>query len=558
MSAAGLENGNRPEITKQAVVIVHGMGEQRPMETLRSFVETVYQRDLGLTDPKHQVDDPDLGRVNRVWIVPDQATGSVELRRITTPETKTNVRTDFFEFYWADIMEGTPLELVTAWIRGLLLRSPSRVPRRVPVWIAWIMLWILAAIFVVFSIAILQPDSGLFAKFVLAIATLLAEARLWISGALVLVGGVVLVVSIGKHLFAREKPYPRVKLVLPLSLIVASAIVYAFVDDDSVRNPKLWAAFLSAATAALMASVVAPYLGDVVRYVRATPATVAKREEVRERGLKLLRMLHDERLHGRPLYDRIVVVAHSLGAFVAYDLLLHLWEERGPNHKRPQPPHPDVVEALEKVDLLVKEQWPADQEEAPPPALRLGDYREAQLNVFHTLVETDQGWRISDFITLGSPLVHSEFLIADSRAQMKRGFEERLLSSSPPRPDRPKESMFYRTQDGSGPFIHFAAVFAAVRWTNIYDYHWFPLLGDIVSGPARPAFGPGIEEETFSIVRRGWPPVLRRFVTHTLYWAWQRGFKADEPPEYIQLLRDTLALNGLRKPNGGGRRGAKA
>ncbi len=32
----------------QAVVLVHGIGEQVPLETLRGFVETVYQRDATL------------------------------------------------------------------------------------------------------------------------------------------------------------------------------------------------------------------------------------------------------------------------------------------------------------------------------------------------------------------------------------------------------------------------------------------------------------------------------------------------------------------------------
>ena len=37
----------KPDPTRrgQAVVIVHGMGEQRPMSTLRGFVEAVWSRD---------------------------------------------------------------------------------------------------------------------------------------------------------------------------------------------------------------------------------------------------------------------------------------------------------------------------------------------------------------------------------------------------------------------------------------------------------------------------------------------------------------------------------
>ena len=113
---AGQDEGGERR-SKQAVVVIHGIGEQRPLETLRSFVETVYQRDLSLTEdhPGHRVNDPALGLGHRVCLGPDQATGSVELRRITTPTNRAGVGTDFFEFYWADIMQGTPAELVTAW-----------------------------------------------------------------------------------------------------------------------------------------------------------------------------------------------------------------------------------------------------------------------------------------------------------------------------------------------------------------------------------------------------------------------------------------------------------
>ncbi len=572
MSAAGHKrSGKSPVITKQAVVIIHGMGEQRPMETLRSFVETVYQRDLSLTKKKHQHDDPDLGHVNRVWIVPDRATGTVELRRITTPETKTNVRTDFFEFYWADIMQGTPLELITAWIKGLLLRSPARVPRRVPVWIAWIALWILAVLFVAFSIAILQPDAGLFPELVQKGVAWLRRVRAYLAIGLAVLGAVILGISIIENVIARlrdTRPIPRVKLVLPLMLIAAAALVYFVVPITMIDNPRLWAALLSGAAATVIGSVIVPYVGDVVRYVRANPATVAKREEVRKRGLALLRKLHAEKdSNGNPLYCRIVIVAHSLGSFVAYDLLQHLWEELGPNHKQTDPPSDEVVGALLAVDGFVKDYWCAPQS-GDCPEFKLASYRDAQLAVFHALVKSNQGWRISDFVTLGSPIVHSEFLIADSRDQMARSFEERLLSSSPPRPDSPKQSMLYKTHDGRGPFAHFAAPFAAVRWTNIYDYSWFPLFGDIVSGPVPRAFGPGVADYRVCITRRGWPPVLRRFVTHTLYWAWQRGYKTDAPPCdpqcgapghvkcggqcHIRLLRKALALNGLPPPGEGG------
>ncbi|TKD15885.1 MAG: hypothetical protein E5W98_33410, partial [Mesorhizobium sp.] len=68
-----------------------------------------------------------------------------------------------------------------------------------------------------------------------------------------------------------------------------------------------------------------PYFGDVAAYVRAEAATVEKRALVRDRGLTLLR-----RLMMDDAYDRIVLVSHSLGSIIAYDLLQILWADFRP------------------------------------------------------------------------------------------------------------------------------------------------------------------------------------------------------------------------------------
>ena len=64
-----------------------------------------------------------------------------------------------------------------------------------------------------------------------------------------------------------------------------------------------------------------PYFGDVGRYVSTKPDAVATRNEIRERGLKLLETLHDSRRDGSsdgaPEYARIIIIAHSLGSVIA-------------------------------------------------------------------------------------------------------------------------------------------------------------------------------------------------------------------------------------------------
>ena len=84
-----------------------------------------------------------------------------------------------------------------------------------------------------------------------------------------------------------------------------------------------WALTLTAAVLAWLAhSIAVPYAGRVVRYTRATPDNIAARKDIRERGLALL-----DELHGKD-YERIIVVGHSLGSILAYDLISYFWARR--------------------------------------------------------------------------------------------------------------------------------------------------------------------------------------------------------------------------------------
>ena len=57
---------------------------------------------------------------------------------------------------------------------------------------------------------------------------------------------------------------------------------------------------------------------------------------MRERGLALLRALHKRDPKTTiPDYERIVVVGHSLGTIIGYDLIQIYWEQAGPTHHQP-------------------------------------------------------------------------------------------------------------------------------------------------------------------------------------------------------------------------------
>src|SRR5947208_3067184 len=57
---------------KQAVVVIHGMGEQMPMDTIKRFARAAWQTTTGLATK-------DLPNPTEVWSKPDVRTGSREL-----------------------------------------------------------------------------------------------------------------------------------------------------------------------------------------------------------------------------------------------------------------------------------------------------------------------------------------------------------------------------------------------------------------------------------------------------------------------------------------------
>ena len=244
---------------KQAVVVIHGMGEQIPMDTIKSFVRAVWETDGVITANG-------LPHPAEVWSKPDARTGSLELRRITTRQSirtktfPTGVRTDFFEMYWADLSGGSTWGQLRDWIAGLLLRNPfTRVPPDVR--LAWALLWVAALLVVVLGVATALPKEAAIGSF-----------KLW-----------------------DQWPLAPLRCLQGWQLALATAVL------GIITN-----------------SFVVPYFGRVVRYTRATPENIAARENIRQRGLRLLSDLQKD-------YDRIILVGHSLGSILALDLLSHFW-----------------------------------------------------------------------------------------------------------------------------------------------------------------------------------------------------------------------------------------
>lgn len=465
---------------KQAIVIWHGMGEQIPMQTLNSFVKSVWTTDSTLVDPARP--DPDSGGPrdgNTSWAKPDQRNSSTELRRITTESDRSGNHTDFYEYYWAHMMQGTTWEHVTTWIRDLLLRNPrTQVPRRI--FHAWVALWIIAVIVLGVWIWGLWPRP--------------AETRPWVI----------------------------------ISAAVFGLVVSAFVSNVLIKR-----------------------FGDVARYVKAWPPNVAKRHVIRQTGVDLL-----DRLIQSKEYDRIVVVAHSLGTIVAYDILAMLFAkyntvlDDGTPSETPQPERNRLEEMIREA-------------EASGRTLDLDAFQAQQALAFAEARAQGARWSISDFITLGSPLTHAEFLMAESHDDLRERQETRLLPTCPPtlEYDRKTElSHFtYARHADRVPLDrrvpHHAALFGYTRWTNLYSEEKGILTGDLVSGPVGNVFGLSSGAGTVTGIRdiavlpkldggNVAPGHKRSFFSHNNYWKLDKGTETGpvDVPHHIAELRRALQI----------------
>lgn len=109
---------------RQAVVLIHGIGNQMPMVTLRGFVQKIIVTEQG------------GGAIGewQVYSEADQADETFELHTFTAvPPEQADPRvpqTDFYEGYWAEEVRGTRLAHVWRWMWRVFKTGLVRPPRR--------------------------------------------------------------------------------------------------------------------------------------------------------------------------------------------------------------------------------------------------------------------------------------------------------------------------------------------------------------------------------------------------------------------------------------------
>ena len=459
---------------KQAVVVVHGMGEQQPMQTIRDFVKAVWMKDPQLDDP-------------HFWNKPSAVCESFEQRRLTTNDplvvgTDTRLpRTDFYEYYWAHHTVDSTLQHLKGWFFSLIWRNPKHI--------------------------YLQHRLTLFPIFLI----------LWF----ILITAVIYIVK--QHIFSID-PAGQPSAAEACSSLSAQCW-------QTIKQP-----LMELGATALLAGItvfLVQYFGDVARYVNAAPANIDIRQNIRQGGIELL-----ERIHASGEYQRIILVGHSLGSIIAYDILNHLWARHNKFPDKDDQETPLSLTAITLSDELQQLSLDIDSE------LKQALYRKKQHELFIELKTSDpaNNWLISDFITLGSPLTYADVLLFATEQQLTLRKLDREYPTSPPVCE---DQHFYYGKRNK--FLHHGAVFAPVRWSNIYSKTYALIFGDIISGPVSPTFS-YLPDSNKNAKKHGLTPIkdielqwkISDGFTHTKYWQAQHA-----NDKHLVELRHELNLVNL-------------
>lgn len=460
---------------KQAVVVIHGIGEQRPMDTLRSFVEAMIPGDGPEAKPFY-------------WSKPDRFSRNFDLRVLKSAGRNT---TDFYEYYWAHKMEGTKVGHLLGWLWDIFKRPRRDIPTAiVPIW----------------------------------------RATRW-----TLLGALVLLASGALATFHSQ---------LPIS-----------------DNPFALAPLLLAAIGLGLKYSALSYLGDAARYLSPKPQNVVVREKIRADGVDLLRALH-----AKGGYDRIIVVGHSLGSVIAYDIVGYLWHEHHDQLNLGNPQLAERYAGRERLQPVIQDTLPAAGKALDGRLQSLLGFREQQAEAFNEQRALGNPWRITDLVTIGSPMAHASLLLGRSVSDFQQRIARREAPACPPVLDEKGYGYNARLPVTLGQrqfsplYLHHAAAFAVTRWTNLYFPAPFGLFGDIVGGPVMPVMGAGVLDLPVTVKK--WKGVLAgSWLSHTHYWSERGGAQGylgklgsddaaislGERPSATQALRWAIDLKGLRR-----------
>jgi hypothetical protein len=471
---------------RQAVVIVHGMGEHRPLDTLNGFINAGLPPIAGVE------------REDQYYSRPDEVTDSFEERRYLAPrrpqqppytnDPETYAQTEFFEYHWAHLMQGNKFSDLWPAFTHMLLRTPRTVPNGLLV--VWALFWILIAVGIWFFV--------------------------W---------------GPGKAIEVTGSPVDAIVRVILGTGLVGTVATFLIV---TVLGGWLTSSFV-----------------DVVRYLDTSPRSYAVRHDIRKGILDQLRALHES---GK--YQRIIIVAHSLGSYIAHDAITFLWGTMNNRHAGAPGPGmgteiPAGLEEVEQTASALADDWERDPQRVPDSAKQAA-FWSAQRTLWRGIRENGNPWLITDLITLGSPMYFADRLYTSNIDKFRRRVGLTEFPTCPPQSDPAaynnihdtKRFYSYRTATGRRVLYH-GAPFAVVRWTNM----WFPahlsFFGDWFGGRLSPLYGPGIRDIELAGNRRRW--TWFPAVAHAKYFSFPNDLSSGSVTRFLQDAMDLPSTEWLSK-----------
>ncbi len=509
---------------REAVVIIHGIGEQAPLSTVRGFVgrRTATSRgeearggvadagDAVFTEPS-----PVGARTDDLtYVVAWNQSGTAADILAARPGWRKHERaavTEFHEFYWAPRYRATTLGHLTGWLVPLLLRplrtfttprlrGPHGAVRLLP-------LLPLAAALVVVGAYRADVVPGWVAGVVLAVGVLAA----------LLLGTLLGLVAAAKV------------VVLAVVTLAAAASIAWGLAGVARTVAAVGASAGAVVVGGFLAARITRTLGDAARYLAGThPGNVEENETIRRAVVDLLTRLHDvtDPDTGRNRYDRIVVVGHSLGSVIAYDAVRLLWAQRSRQLVLPGSDGTAAADAVRAVEVAGEVlRAAAKPGSGADLAAARQEYLRAQRGAQLVMRDLDAAggsrrWIVTDLVTLGSPLTYADAFLATDPEDLAERFDERSLAAVPPVVQTVRRSAGhpYRlwvpragrgAEEGTTRWHH-AAPFACVTWTNLWFEH------DVVGGAVGPHFGPGVRDVSLGGSR--WLAAMAFAYPHSSYW----------------------------------------
>ena len=550
-----------------AVVVIHGIGEQIPMGTMSDIVKSflAYEETMGYISPSQNyfsapTNFADSYEVQK-WIVkendcyrhlnpPQEALGFDDnLRDPHVPieshdgkkcEDYKRPMTDFYELYWAPMMNDNKFSHVFPWMTKLLLNKgkDSRVNGLIALLFAVIFGVLVIPSFIMWRVPdfLIPVDvvNGLavFKKYILLLMSLLTFSFfvflfLWLLGLL----------------FSKIKSIYKTGLAFVISAPFGYwAFIYmsSFDIEAYNQNRLIFSLFVGLIVTAFLfkttGDLLKKFLADAARYYDPLPTNVENRERIRKLGVKLLENLSDA-----DKYDRVVVLSHSLGSAVGYDILRLYWAKHCKYYTIKGADSKGALQFELGAEELEKYAGKDNEMKVKERSVINVKYQKLQSEYFKSLqdskakdIGTRKPWLVSDFISVGSPLSKLRLFSAegDKKLEWERR-NERTILTNPPMKDYATKEYYYKVGGDSYKFHH-GALFAFTRWTNIFHS------GDWIGGDIDSINGKGtknIKLDYSKKVDEGWisycfnkmkslTPLM-----HTEYWSTnlERHEKHDTP-----------------------------